>query len=245
MKRLVVYGSLLLLIVACYLFRDQLRAVVSPILRMVRGHYTVQQRVEQYGQDARNRWRPYFEAANLQYPPEKLLLLGLKAENFLEVYAKDSSDKWKFVREFPVCAASGTNGPKLKEGDLQVPEGIYRISFLNANSLYHLSMRVNYPNEYDRKKGREDGRTDLGGDIMIHGNCVSIGCLAMRDEAAEDLFVLSAEVGIQNSTVLLAPFDFRSRSPGASDFEGLPTWTPELYDLLQKEFDKLPIKRET
>src|SRR5436190_607476 len=80
---------------------------------------------------------------------------------------------WRFVREYPVMAASGGRGPKLREGDGQVPEGMYTIDWLNPNSSYHLSMHVDYPNAFDRAHAADDGRTALGGAIMIHGRDVS------------------------------------------------------------------------
>jgi len=65
---------------------------------------------------------------------------------------------------------------------------------------------------------------NLGGDIFIHGNSVSIGCLAMGDEAIEELFVLVATVGLSNVKVILAPqkemFDLS---------EPVHAWIPELY----------------
>ena len=70
--------------------------------------------------------------------------------------------------EYPILAASGVLGPKLREGDKQVPEGIYGAEALNPNSKFHLSIRLNYPNTFDRRMAQSDGRTQLGGDIMIH-----------------------------------------------------------------------------
>lgn len=91
-----------------------------------------------------------------------------------------------------MLAASGGPGPKLREGDLQVPEGVYRLTAFNPNSSYHLSLRVDYPNAEDRAAedravARSDRRTSLGGDIFIHGKAVSIGCLAIGDPGIEEL----------------------------------------------------------
>src|SRR5207244_3968581 len=119
------------------------------------------------------------------YPPAELALLAFKQERLLEVYATDKKmGGFKFVQAYPILGASGELGPKLREGDGQVPEGLYAINFLNPNSLYHLSLRVSYPNDFDRAQAKRDGRQKLGGDIMIHGSFASIGCLAMGDEAA-------------------------------------------------------------
>src|SRR5262249_22886762 len=155
--------------------------------------------------------------------PHGLVLVGLKEERQLEVYASSSAGPYQFIRSYPILAASGTLGPKLKEGDRQVPEGIYAIEALNPNSRFHLSLRVGYPNTFDREQARNEGRANLGGDIMIHGKAVSIGCLAVGDVAAEDLFVLAADVGLTNITVILAPVDFRSGKAVPKSL-ALPVW---------------------
>ena len=82
----------------------------------------------------------------------------------------------RMCNSIPVLGMSGKLGPKLGEGDRQVPEGIHRVESLNPNSLYHLALRVGYPNEEDRKHAAQEGRTNLGSDIMIHGKNSSIGC---------------------------------------------------------------------
>lgn len=199
---------------------------------------TVQDRVATFGAAADARWSPHFKAAGLRYPPARVTLVGLKQERRLEVYAAAATGSYRFVRSLPILAASGQAGPKLREGDGQVPEGLYRIELLNPNSRYHLSLRVSYPNDFDRARGREDGRRQLGGDIMIHGSAVSIGCLAMGDEAAEDLFILAARTAIQNINVLLAPVDFRRQQFSAP--AGTPPWTEGLYASIRKELAKYP-----
>jgi len=98
---------------------------------------------------------------------------------------------------------------------------------------------VNYPNEFDRKMAKADGRTELGGDIMIHGSHYSIGCLAMGDPASEDLFVLAAKTGLKNISVILSPVDFRVRDLPAG-INGLPRWTKALYQSIREELGKYP-----
>ncbi len=60
----------------------------------------------------------------------------------------------------------------------------------------------------------------------------------MGDEAAEDLFILAAETGIENISVILAPVDLRIRDVPESTPE-LPPWAGELYDAIRKELEKL------
>lgn len=204
---------------------------------------TIADRLDQYGGAARTRLDPYFAKQKIAYPPEKLVFIGLKEEKVLQVYAKSGTNDFKFVREYPIQAASGVAGPKLREGDKQVPEGIYPIELLNPNSSYHLSMRIGYPNAFDRDQALSESRTNLGGDIMIHGKAKSIGCLAMGDEAAEDLFVLAADTGISNITVILSPVDFRAGKVLPEDAK-LTSWSGQLHEQIRLRLGEFPLPRK-
>ena len=201
---------------------------------------TIAERLTQYGPAARTRLRPYFQKQNLTYPPSQVALVGLKEEKILEVYARDGTNNFRLIRSYRILAASGGPGPKLREGDRQVPEGIYGIESLNPNSRFHLSLRVDYPNAFDREQAARDGRSHLGGDIMIHGRNVSVGCLAMGDEAAEDLFVLAADTGLKNITMILAPVDFRDEHKTVPASAKLPAWTAGLYEELRAQLKRFP-----
>lgn len=204
----------------------------------IQGKATVFDRLTQYGQQTEARWQPFFAAAGIAYPPSKIVLVGLKREKKLEVYAANNGQTMRLVRSLPILAASGKIGPKLRYGDYQVPEGIYHIESLNPNSAFHLSLRVSYPNEQDRAQAEIEGRTNLGGDIMIHGSNVSVGCLAMGDEAAEDLFILAAQTGIEKMQVLLCPLDFRTnRIPSDPN---RPHWVRARYTQLKTALKQLP-----
>ena len=245
MKRKIFYGAFLTLVVLVVVFWEEVPIIASPFPTKFIGNHTVATRLQQFGVVARERWKPHFAHAQTAYPPSSVILVGLKDDKILEVYATSLAREVRFVRVFSICATSGVTGPKLLEGDLQLPEGIYKVSFLNPNSAYHVSLRLDYPNAFDRAKGATDGRGNLGGDIMIHGKCVSIGCLAMRDEPAEDLFVLAADIGIGNVKIILAPFDLRLREPTRELYEQMPGWAPELYEQIRVELQKLPRNEES
>ena len=217
----------------------KLESLKAAVASKGRGRKTVKSRLREYAAAVHERLRPGFEGAGVSYPPAAVLLLGLKQERVLEVYARDEKGALAFVCRYPVLGASGSAGPKLAEGDQQVPEGIYSIDELNPNSRHHLSLRVGYPNDFDRARGREEGRKDLGGDIMIHGGASSVGCLAVGDEAAEELFVLAADCGLANTRLILSPVDFRKRELPLSCWS-LPGWTEDLYAELRKELAELP-----
>lgn len=224
---------------ACAFFLQlRLRRVVVEMIQMTKGKKTVAQRVDEYGDVVRSRLLPHLRKVGIAYPPKSVVLVGLKLQKVLEVWISNDAMAFKRLRTYPILAASGTLGPKLCEGDLQVPEGLYRIESLNPNSLFHLALRLDYPNAFDRAKGQLDGRNDLGGDIMIHGGDCSVGCLAIGDEAAEDLFILAAETGIENVSVILSPVDFRTGALPA-DIREVPGWTNELYEDVRSELAKL------
>jgi murein L,D-transpeptidase YafK len=210
----------------------------SAVEGLFEGKKTVAQRVARYGPAARERLRPGFEKSGIAYPPAALTLVGIKDAKRLEVYANHPQRGWQFVKSYPILAASGQIGPKLRGGDRQVPEGIYAIESLNPNSRFHLALRVGYPNVFDREKAKLDGREKLGGDIMIHGSDASVGCLAMGDEAAEELFVLAADVGIEKVKVILTPMDFRTAKIAMNEKD--PNWTEELYKRIEQELKQMP-----
>lgn len=189
--------------------------------------YSLKQRLAEISPGALSRLKTKFDEAKAAWPPAEVAYVAIKDEKALELHARSKEGSWTHVHRYRVLAASGTRGPKLMRGDKQVPEGIYRISYLNPNSAFHVSLRVNYPNSFDRKMAKKDGRKDLGGDIMIHGKNASAGCLAMGDSAAEELFVLAAEIGRKNVRMVIAPTDFRK--PKKSIVATGPSWVPELY----------------
>ena len=219
------------------------RSVWHPVYRRIAGQRTVAQIVEEYGPAAEGRLRPAFEAAGVAYPPKRLALLAFKKEKRLELWA-DSKDKWTFIHPYRILAASGHAGPKLREGDRQVPEGLYQIVGLNPNSSYHLSMKLNYPNAFDLRKAAEEGRSEPGCDIFIHGKAVSIGCLALGDPAIEELFVLVARTGKANATVIIASNDLRKAKP-VTDPKTAPSWLPELYGQIREALKSFPLKDAT
>jgi hypothetical protein len=139
-----------------------------------------------------------FRKAGVDYPPSALELRAFKQEKRIDLIAPDRSGTLVRVESIPILGASGGPGPKLREGDRQVPEGDYRIELLNPNSAFHLSLRVDYPNAVDIARAQRDGRAidTLGGDIMIHGGTQSIGCLAIGDPAVERLFLLAHQTGL-------------------------------------------------
>ncbi len=242
MKRLHFLLLLLAAALVAFAFKPSIKSALAPVTNPITHRKSVTDRLGEFGEAARGRLKPAFDKAGVKYPPPSVKLVAVKAERVMKIYAPDNRGSNQWIRTYPVLAASGGPGPKLHEGDGQVPEGIYPIEAFNPNSLYHVSLRVGYPNEFDRAMAAREGRTNLGGDIMIHGQAVSIGCLAMGDEAAEDLFVLAADTGLQNIRVIITPVDFRAGKT-VSKVLNLPGWGDELYTQIKQELAVLPLEK--
>lgn len=132
-----------------------------------------------------------FEAKQLSWPPPPVFWRAFKQDKSLELWALNrETGKYVLVKEYEVCRLSGTMGPKRREGDYQIPEGFYEFTEFNPASSYHLSLRINYPNSSDRILG---DRKKLGGDIFVHGDCVTIGCLPMTDEQIDEIYLITLE----------------------------------------------------
>lgn len=132
-----------------------------------------------------------FADKDIAYPPQQLFIRIIKSTSQLEVWAK-SVDSLSFqqVHSYDICSFSGDVGPKRAQGDLQLPEGFYSIDRFNPVSSFHLSLGINYPNRSDKAL---TNAANPGGDIFIHGNCVSIGCAAMRDSSIKEIYIMAVE----------------------------------------------------
>ncbi|MBC7553335.1 MAG: L,D-transpeptidase family protein [Taibaiella sp.] len=158
-------------------------------------------------------WKKYndslakdFKKKNIAYPPKDIFLRAFKAQNELELWGRNNENsEYKMIKLYHICALSGFLGPKRAEGDRQVPEGYYFIEDFNPKSEYYLSMLLNYPNYSDNLQSTKAKR---GGDIYIHGGCVTVGCMPMTDEGIQEIYTLclNAKVnGEENIPVHIYP----------------------------------------
>ena len=201
---------------------------------MLSGKKTISDIIELYERPTEAALSPLFASKGLSYPPKKMTLLAMKQERILELWASDNSKDYFKIKEYPILAASGKLGPKLREGDRQVPEGIYKVIGFNPNSAYHISMKLNYPNSFDLNMARNEGRNNPGSDIFIHGKSASVGCLAMGDSAIEELFTLSYKTGKNHLEVIISPSDPRKAPLVPPD--NSPEWVGTIYESIENKF---------
>ena len=131
-----------------------------------------------------------FVQQGLQWPPKQVYLRSFKYDSQLEVWVRNNNkDQFKLFKTYKVCALSGALGPKRVEGDYQVPEGFYTINEFKPYSEYHMALGLNYPNASDNLLSDS---VKPGGDIYIHGSCITVGCIPIKDDPMEEVYILAA-----------------------------------------------------
>lgn len=188
--------------------------------------------------------RKQFESKKLEWPAKYIYIRSFKYDSQLEVWAKNSAkEPFKLFKTYKVCAMAGSLGPKRMQGDYQVPEGFYYINEFKPNSMYHLSLGLNYPNASDRLLSDS---LSPGGDIYIHGSCVTEGCIPINNDQIEELYIITSyarAMGQEYIPVHIFPVKFdNARSMGYLDrflqmyksYKPLATTLQSAYDYFEK-----------
>ena len=187
-----------------------------------------------------------YAAAQKPLPAETLTALGrkvipasspvyiriFKQESELEVWKARADGRYLHVKTFPICTWSGSLGPMLTLGDGMSPEGFYAITpdRLKPDSKYHLALNVGYPNALDRALKR------TGDFIMVHGQCVSVGCFAMTNDLIEEIYAfvrVAFEAGVDEVPVHIFPFRMTAANMAAhTTHTARESWAPlkDAYD---------------
>jgi len=203
--------------------------------------------------DAMNRkadtLKKQFIAAGLEWPAREIYIRSFKYDSQLEVWVRnDPKEQFKLFKTYSVCALAGTLGPKRMQGDYQVPEGFYYINAFKPNSLYHMSLGINYPNPSDKILNADNP----GGDIYIHGSCVTVGCIPIQDPQIEELYIIAMSAKSSGQDFIpVHIFPIRYNNPKSVAYfdkttkddlevQQFATKLKEVYDYFEKE-KKLPI----
>lgn len=153
----------------------------------------------------RNKIKALFNRRGASFE-QPIFMRAFKEEGVIEVWGVSrKGGRYRRVKNYPICAYSGTLGQKQKEGDLQTPEGFYKVKpgYMNPHSAFHLSFDIGFPNAYDKAQGW------TGSDLMVHGDCISRGCYAMTDDNMEELYTIATlnfEAGHDNFDFHAFPF---------------------------------------
>ncbi|MEO8759546.1 MAG: L,D-transpeptidase family protein [Bacteroidia bacterium] len=174
--------SILKITVLFFLFVQQLFSQANFLKQQLKYTHVAEAQKEKWAAISKN-----LKAKNIDITNYKILIRIFKEEKLLEVWLKSKTNTtYIHYEDYPICRSSGVLGPKRTEGDYQVPEGVYTVNFFNAFSDYYLGMQVNYPNASDKILGKKP----FGGQIMIHGNCVTIGCIPITDDKIKEVYLL-------------------------------------------------------
>ena len=235
-KRVYFLAGALGIVLAIFIIKTWVPAAWGPIRLFLLGLPSTGEVVRELGPEIRSELESICQNSGVSYPPNELTLIALKKEKVLEVWGRDNGSQWQHLVQYRILGSSGKLGPKLRKGDMQVPEGRYSLASLNPNSNFHLSIKLNYPNRFDRKMAKQDGREDPGNNIFIHGSDASVGCLAMGNDSIEKLFVLVHDTGAADTDVIIAPYDLtgseKIHTPGSA-----PQWTDQLYEQLRQDLE--------
>ncbi len=141
-------------------------------------------------------------AAGVAYPPARALLRGFKRERELELWAGPADGELRLVRTLPICAVDEQPGPKLRPYDHKTPEGFYVADYLYDSRRWWMwidltpdrladagvvgvgrsfYLHIDYPNRVDRAHTDAAGFRRPKSQICLHGNCVSDGCVSLRN----------------------------------------------------------------
>ncbi len=109
----------------------------------------------------------------------------------------------RVLKRYKIAIGKGGDGPKVRQGDMRTPEGLYYIEGRNPDSSFHLSLKISYPDEADVARAEALGY-DPGGDIVIHGvrngtspykhhkyrypNDWTEGCIAVTNAEMEEIW---------------------------------------------------------
>ncbi|WP_245895281.1 L,D-transpeptidase family protein [Devosia submarina] len=157
-------------------------------------------------------------------PTEAMAIRVFKESSELEVWKRTNTGRYALLKSYSICKWSGALGPKIKEGDYQSPEGFYEVTpgLMNPKSAYWLSFNVGFPNKFDQAWGR------TGTNLMVHGDCKSVGCFAITDAGIKEIYAMVRESfrgGNRSVHLQLLPFRMTEANLSAKAFSPhAPFW---------------------
>ena len=160
-------------------------------------------RVRECYQKKEETFKRIYQAKYIDYKKQTILIRVFKYENEPELWVKNSNASYSLLKTYNICSASGDTGPKRKAGDYQVPEGFYHIDRFNPQSSFYVSLGLNYSNASDKILS---DKKNPGGDIFIHGNCISIGCIAMTDDKIKEIYIAAMKAKNRGQIIFLLKY---------------------------------------
>jgi murein L,D-transpeptidase YafK len=191
-----------------------------------------------------------FAAAGISWPAKQIYIRSFKYDSQLEVWARNNyHEPYRLFKTYKVCVLAGGMGPKRMEGDYQVPEGFYYINQFDPRSSHHLSLGLNYPNPSDRLLS---DTISPGGEIQIHGTCLTVGCIPIQNNQIEELYIIAAHAKAEGQDFIpvhIFPIRYNNRksfeyfAKATKDYQDVQHFAikiKEVYDYFEEK-KKLPL----
>ena len=150
-----------------------------------------------------NKFEEQYKKAGFTTMPDYISLRVYKTNGILEVWGgTNRTDPLKRIASYDVCAMDFLPGTKIMQGDERTPEGSYELTFINSSKNWWMHVNLSadhlddpgnvkkdpafyvctdYPNAFDKAVSKSTGAKSPGSGICIHGNCVSAGCVSMKN----------------------------------------------------------------
>lgn len=192
---------------------------------------TIESRIEDFGEEVHKR-------LSLKELPTEARIVILKAEKQVELWGKDKGGTWRKLNYYPIFTLPEATGPKCQKDDEKTPEGVYRLKALTPNHIHYIALKLDYPSQEDKEIAKEEDRPpeSLGDEFALHGFGSSSGNIALHDKAMEEIFYITAKVGLEKTKVIITPFDFRYELfPEATQ----PEWLLKRYQEIDTELKPL------
>lgn len=169
-----------------------------------------------------------FQAKGIPYPPEEILLLALKREKALELWARGKQKtELALVKEYALCAGTERLGPKRQPGDTHAPEGFYVVTGFQPRGDSRLALQIDYPNESDRILGKPGKLAEA---LSLHGDCQGAG-LPLAGDAIDELYVAGLDTASASATpIAVHIFPTRLTEEGLATLEKEFAAEPALID---------------
>jgi len=197
---------------------------------------TPSDRVEEADSRQRKTIQSLLQRAGAANPPREVFIRAFKKEAELELWARSNDGaEHVLIERFPLCKMSGTLGPKSRQGDKQIPEGFYTVDRLNPRSRFHLSLGIDYPNALDTARAR--GK-DPGDNIFIHGECFSVGCLSIGNDAIERVYLIASQaIALRREAIPVHIFPCRFGDPTCEEaMRAVESRWPSFYRALREGY---------
>lgn len=197
-----------LTVICCAVVASALAAAPCAEAKDLRDPDAILKKIDAIIKDDVTRW---CKEKGVAYPPSAVVLRVFKKERELEIWARnDGQEKMALVRTIPICAMDFTPGPKVTEGDGKTPEGFYHPAVAYGSKYFWMWMDLDdvdaqgepgkgssfkmcteYPNPLDAKRTKDAKLKKTGGEICMHGNCVSAGCPSFKNRDFLSVFAFS------------------------------------------------------